>query len=349
MNKLKRFGTIYSNNMNKVIDETILNDTKQMDELYDKIDKLNIIIKEKEDIIKTYEETFNGMNKKINLLYKDIYDKDIKIKELEKYINNDNIKEVLKDEVNIKTMFRPVHKMVEEEYNTNRFIPTPSISSDNNSIDVNYERMLKNKEKFRITVNKLILTIRIKKFLINIPSKIDKRHDTNNSKPIKPKIIRKQRNKDLPAIERYPVTIYDKSNSELLNFVSEENKFLIKFQYKIAEKLDKKIEEISINDIIDFKIKCEGLNDNKDQRKRLKFKIERCKILYEKYGEKLSRVKISLNYLSEMPEKIWFEWLQSLDNLINNIYINSIKCDYRYKNNKVCGKYDCRIKHKDNI
>lgn len=50
-----------------------------------------------------------------------------------------------------------------------------------------------------------------------------------------------------------------------------------------------------------------------------------------------------------MPEKIWFEWLQSLDNLINNIYINSIKCDYRYKNNKVCGKYDCRIKHKDNI
>lgn len=239
----------------------------------------------------------------------------------------------------------PTYQILEEENNTNKFIPTPSISSDN-SVNINYERFLINKEKFKIIVNKIVLNIKIKKFLYNSSGKIKECHDTNI--PIsKPKPIRKQRNKKLPAIERYPVTIYDKTNSEILNFVSEENKFLIKFQYKIAEKLDKKIEEITIKDIIDFKIKCEGLNDNKDQRKRLKFKIERCKVLYEKYGEKLSRVRISLNYLSEMPEKIWFEWLQSLDNIINNLYIDSIKCDYKYKNNKICGRYDCKIKHRE--
>lgn len=325
MYKLKRFGTIYSKDMTKEIEETINNDEIQMKKLYERIEYLEDELNKKNTKIKileeeneayklqivTYKKLFNDEKNYINNI--DITKEDKK-DDGPKLLNFNKMKEALKreDELESKNKIipkvEPTYQIFEEEYNTNNFIPTPSISSDDGS------------------------------------GKIKECHDTNIpiSKP-----IRKQRNKKLPAIERYPVTIYDKTNSEILNFVSEENKFLIKFQYKIAEKLDKKIEEINIKDIIDFKIKCEGLNDNKDQRKRLKFKIERCKVLYEKYGEKLSRVKISLNYLSEMPEKIWFEWLQSLDNIINNLYIDSIKCDYKYKNNKICGRYDCKIKHRE--
>lgn len=327
MYKLKRFGTIYSTDMTKEIEETINNDEIQMKKLYERIEYLEDELNKKNTKIKileeeneayklqivTYKKLFNDEKNYINNI--DITKEDKK-DDGSKPLNFNKMKEALKrkDELESKNKIipkvEPTYQIFEEEYNTNNFIPTPSISSDDGSGKI----------------------------------KKKKCHDTNIpiSKP-----IRKQRNKKLPAIERYPVTIYDKTNSEILNFVSEENKFLIKFQYKIAEKLDKKIEEINIKDIIDFKIKCEGLNDNKDQRKRLKFKIERCKVLYEKYGEKLSRVKISLNYLSEMPEKIWFEWLQSLDNIINNLYIDSIKCDYKYKNNKICGRYDCKIKHRE--
>lgn len=362
MNKIKRFGTIYLRDMTKEIEETINNDENQMKKLYERIEYLEDELNKKNTKIKileeeneayklqiiTYKKLFNDEKNYINNI--DITEEDKK-DDGPKLLNFNKMKETLKreDEIESKNKLipkvKPAYKMIEEDNNTNKFIPTHSISSDSNSSDMNYERFLKNQEKFKIIVNKLILNIKIKKFLDNKSRSIEECHDTNirNSKP-----IRKQRNKNLPAIERYPVTVYDKTNSEILNFVSEENKFLIKFQYKIAEKLDKKIEEINIKDIIDFKIKCEGLNDNKDQRKRLKFKIERCKVLYEKYGEKLGRVKISLNYLSEMPEKIWFEWLQSLDNIINNLYIDSIKCDYKYKNNKVCGRYDCKINHRDN-
>lgn len=362
MNKIKRFGTIYLRDMTKEIEETINNDEIQMKKLYERIEYLEDELNKKNTKIKileeeneayklqivTYKKLFNDEKNYINNI--DITKEDKK-DDGPKLLNFNKMKEALKREHELESKNKiipkvePTYQILEEENNTNKFIPTPSISSDN-SVNINYERFLINKEKFKIIVNKIVLNIKIKKFLYNSSGKIKECHDTNI--PIsKPKPIRKQRNKKLPAIERYPVTIYDKTNSEILNFVSEENKFLIKFQYKIAEKLDNKIEEITIKDIIDFKIKCEGLNDNKDQRKRLKFKIERCKVLYEKYGEKLSRVRISLNYLSEMPEKIWFEWLQSLDNIINNLYIDSIKCDYKYKNNKICGRYDCKIKHRE--
>lgn len=349
MNKIKRFGTIYLRDMTKEIEDTINNDEVQMKKLYEKIEELENELNKTNTKNKILEEE-NILLKQQNEMYLNIIQKN----NIDINNNCDNMSEE-KDSYPRLLNFNKYKEYINKNNNTNinegdRInIPTPSISSDSNSVDMNYERFLRNKEKFKIIVNKLILNIKIKKFLNNKSNKNEKCHDTNNENNINnSKPIRKQRDRNLSAIERYPVIIYDKTNSEILNFVSEENKFLIKFQYKIAEKLDKKIEEINIKDIIDFKIKCEGLNDNKDQRKRLKFKIERCKILYEKYGEKLSRVKISLNYLSEMPEKIWVEWLQSLDNIINNLYIDSIKCDYKYKNNKVCGRYDCKIKHRDN-
>jgi hypothetical protein len=156
---------------------------------------------------------------------------------------------------------------------------------------------------------------------------------------------------DIPksVIEKYPVKVYIQTNSEILQFVSSENKFLINFQYKIAEKLNSKIEDIKMKDIIDFKIKYEGLVDNKDQRLRLKRKIERCKVLYENYGEKLSRFKISLNHLSDMSEKTWKLWLIDFDKIVMEIYKECIKCNYVYKNSKICNKYNCKINHKNNI
>jgi hypothetical protein len=46
-----------------------------------------------------------------------------------------------------------------------------------------------------------------------------------------------------------------------------------------------------------------------------------------------------------MTEKIWNEWLQEFDNIVNELYKDKTKCEYKYNNNKLCGKYDCNIKH----
>lgn len=358
--------------------------TDENDKLKDKLIKKDIIIKEKNIEIKVLKEENEAHKNQIYMLKKLIPKEDYTINEncihcngyvdlhnRNKGINKcdtclikenkiDDIKIINNDIKNNKPKFIPAHKMLDEENNifNNRNIkesnasiptPTPSVSGDNDSIDVNYDRLLRNKEIFKLTVNKLILIIRIKKWLENIKKETHTNERISTSKPETPKKVRKQRNRDLPAIERYPVKVFNKTNSEILNFVSEENKILIKFQYKIAEKLDKKIEEITIDDIIDYKIKTEDLTDNRDQRKRLRFKIQRCKILYEKFGEKLNRFKISLHDLSEMPEKVWKVWLPSFEDIVNDLYKDSIKCDYTYKNNKKCNRYDCKIKHKDNI
>lgn len=312
INIKKRFGII---DMKKEFEETILNNEKQMEELYEEVDKLNNIIKNKDIEIKLLND---------------------KIEMLESIINKNEIKkETITPSKNIP---ENENNIAEKEINKNSYnvytqLPTPSISINKKDNINNY-----NKRPKKVTLNDC---------LYNYYKNNDNNEECKSTPIInKPK---RHRDKSLPAIERYPVKIYEKTNSELLQFVSEENKFKINYQYKISEKINKKIEEITIDEIIDYKIKCEGLKDNKDQRKRLKYKIERCKTLYEKYDEKLGRFKISLNYLSEMPEKSWNSWLLSFDKIVNDLYKQSIICEYKYKNNKFCGKYDCKIKHKPNI
>lgn len=284
----------------------------------------NLNIGHSDDLLSNKSSIFNVLNS---------YEK--KIKKLEKENITNNIKDVVKGFFNVSCLYNIVDTII---YNNDKL----------SIMRVNYNDILKLtiKDKY-IYTNDNIKNIKL--ITYNLP--IDKNSDNScyYANNIKTKKIRRDRDNSLNAIERYPVKVYEKTNSELLQFVSEENKFKIKYQYKIAEKLDKKIEDISINDIINFKIRYEGLKDNKDQRSRLKRKIERCKFLYETYGEKLGRFKISLNSLADMTENIWNEWKIEFDIKVNNLYKESIKCGHKYKNDKICNKYDCKINHKPNI
>lgn len=321
-NKRKRFGTI----MTKEIEDTILNDTEQMENLYEEIDNLKLVINNKNLEIKLLKEENEAYRLQLETFKSLIKDNIME--------HDDDASEgSISDEEEIVDIIRPkkvtlnnclynYYKNKNQNENVNP-LPTPSSSTDN--INISEENVDTNK---------------------NLDQNIEMR---NSAIIIEPKKYNIRRDKTKSAIERYPIKIYNQTDSEILQFVSSENKFLINYQYKIAEKLNSKIEDIKIKDIIDFKIKYEGLNDNRDQRVKLKRRIERCKVLYEKYDERLGRFKISLGDISDMTEKLWNEWLIEFDKIVNELYTESIKCDYIYNNKKTCGKYNCKIKHKRNI
>jgi hypothetical protein len=312
------------NSTKKVIYEDNLRLSNQLKEAVDEINKLENIIKRYNKLMKIWglgglEEVTEFINK-----YKDHTCK-CSCKSIDN-LTYEDIKE------NIFYKGKEVN---------NQSVPTGHI--DENITDNKVNIKIYNNQELSTTIPDVIIN--------NNPLPTPTSFIENNNHEERPDApnLKKSRNSSFTAIERYPVKIYEKTDSEILQFVSEENKIQIHYQYKISEKLNKNIEDIKIKDIIDFKIKYEGLNDNKDQRKKLRYKIERSKYLYEEFGEKLSRFKISLNYLADMSEKTWKEWLISFEDIVYDLYKDSNKCKYIYKNNKKCNKYDCKIRHNTNI
>lgn len=170
---------------------------------------------------------------------------------------------------------------------------------------------------------------------------------------------KKMKDKQLNIMDRYPVKIYSELNgSEILKFVASEGAFMIKFQYDICRKIDKAIEDITLDDIFAFKVKYGELSDTTQEKNRFKNKMRRCNYLYDIYDEKLCHFKISLYYLGDMSENDWKLWIEEFHKLILNIYpdfkIDENKqkiCQYVYKMGKRkgerCGKYNCsHPKHK---
>lgn len=162
----------------------------------------------------------------------------------------------------------------------------------------------------------------------------------------------KMKNKDLHILDRYPVKKLDSINNEILKFVASENAFIIKFQYDICRRVDKSVDEISFDDIFDFKVSCGDLSDTSQERNRFKNKLRRCKYLYTIYEDKLCNFKISLYYLGEMSETNWKLWINEFHKLVLDIYPdfkideNKTKiCQYVFKSGKkkgnACGKNDC--------
>lgn len=381
MNKIKRFGTIYLKDMTKEIEDTINSDETQMKNLFDKIEELEKIINEKnieihlfkeqnkiyKDIIdkkiinnkkhwKEYEFYIYLHNYDLNLYdelyinnyknYKnymnniDITKEDINRKnDGPKLLNFNKMKEALKreDELESKNKIiqkvEPTYQMLEEENNSNKKDINEYI--ENKSDEHCEENISKNIDE----VDSILPTPSITSSETSVSSADT--HNTNSS----PK--RKDRNKTLSPLERYPVKIYsidNNKNNELIEFIASESKVLIKFQSIIADKI--KNDEKDWEEIYNFKIKNNELNNSRNSKKRFKYKIIRSKILYDKYGENLNLFKIYLSHLSDMSEEDWSKWLIEFDELFNNIYNNSIKCEFKYKNNKICNKYNCKIKHR---
>lgn len=381
----KRFGLI-NMTVPKEVEETIINDGKQIKELYDIIEDLKtelskkyIIIKEKDIEIKLLKEKNEAYEVQINTFKSLINDKNIldsgnivqkdtiydskpsllnlnKAKEILKNsdlkLNEEEIKNDVPDnnKVNnidfIKSDFKfKFNYPANSKSNIDTQIPTPSISNDSSNTDDGriisyyknkYIKLTKNKEKeLNNKSDESVYTENI---------------DNNNKIPIKK--IRPERNRDLPILDRFKVKIIkneDLKDSEILQFVGSEDCFLIEYQYKIAEKLNKNVENITLDDVIDFKIKYEGMRNLSSRRTEIKHLITRSKYLFEKYGKKLSRFKISLYHLKIMSEDEWNEWINEFDKVLNEVINKEKTCTHAYKNNKICGKLNCKIKHKDNI
>ena len=139
INIKKRFGII---DMTKEFEETILNNEKQMEELYEEVDKLNNIIKNKDIEIKLLND---------------------KIEMLESIINKNEIK---KETITpSKNMPENEDNIAEKEINKNSYnvytqLPTPSISINKKDNINNY-----NKRPKKVTLNDCLYNYYKNKFI----------------------------------------------------------------------------------------------------------------------------------------------------------------------------------------
>ncbi len=161
-------------------------------------------------------------------------------------------------------------------------------------------------------------------------------------------------NKKLNILERCNVKVYNYDNLEcnneeltILDYISSENKILIRFYSSITEKFDKNDETIW-KKIYKFKVNNGEIVDYPDNKKRFKYKYLRCKELYNKYGENLKRFNMSIYYLGRLNKDEWKVFLEEFDKLYNNTFKNMESCQYNYKNGKICGIDNCNIKHREN-
>lgn len=365
MYKIKnRFSYV---NMTKEIEETIANDAKQMEELYDKIEILEGIIKEKDieismlndkikiltGIIDDFENTKNKGSNNLNQDTK-LENNNIKID------GSNNLNQNLKSETlnNDKDLNFTISNIEDEKFNGSNnlnhikkdninIIPTPSTSNDS-KINHNNIKNIKNK-----IIKILIINYYKHKYEKIIKLRNEKCNSVDTSTPKK---IQKSRNKSLPILERFGtkhIKNEDIKDSEILRFVGEEDCFNIEYQYLVANKIDKKQENISIDDVVEFKIKYENKRNTKSRRKEYRYLIKRCSYLFNKYDKNLGKFKISLSSLRIMSEDEWNQWKIAFDNLYKEVFKDSIKCDvilkYGRNKGKPCNRLNCKIKHKDDI
>jgi hypothetical protein len=204
--------------------------------------------------------------------------------------------------------------------------------------------------------------------LTKLNQKLQDKVKTNEINPISPsnsndtkilhgaKYKHKFLDKSLHILERCNVIAYkynlnlnnvkDKKDLEILEFIGSEHKVLVRFNSNIAERLDKKDKKIW-EEIFKFKIDNSELSNSPSTKSNFKYKILRCKELYDKYGENLSRFQIYVNYIGKLTQKEWDEYLIEFDKLYNDKINVTNLCQYKYKDDKICNRFNCTIKHRD--
>lgn len=305
------------------------------------------------------DETIENNDKKIDNKYKELE------KELNKFKEDNEsliieIKDLKQDYIKIQNDNKDIYKNPEfirlqlekeeiEEKNNEKF------EKLNETIDllrtqingIPSEEQIKNKlEKEIETKYKNIYEEKLNKEKNKKSRK--KESSSNNENPNIEKI-----DKSSELLRRYPIIIYkDINGSEVKNMVASECSFLVKYQYEVSTKTNKK-DEISINEVVDYIIKQEKLSSQ--EKNRLLNKYERCEYLHNTYKDKLNIFKFELNHISVMTKEEWKIWLNEIHKLIKQEYPNEVsenvifnKCDYVYTKGKnkgeKCNKVECRTK-----
>jgi hypothetical protein len=57
---------------------------------------------------------------------------------------------------------------------------------------------------------------------------------------------------------------------------------------------------------------------------------------------------MSIYYIGMLTQNEWNLFLSEFDKLYHDTFKDIKACQYKYNDNKICGIYDCNIKHRDN-
>jgi hypothetical protein len=293
--------------------------------------KLLDINKYKEYVNK--ENTDNNNVNEINSL--DIKEKviELNIKETDEYKNLQiELKELKEDYIQIQNKKDKVEESNEYillKSNYENLLNERNNETDNNDENENQIKELQNK-----------VDILTKQLNTNIKTKTSKTHTTVKQ--------------EYDILSKYPIKVYkDIYNSKIKQLIASEVALKIKFQCKIAEETNKNEEDITMDEIIDYIIKQEGLTPQ--VKSKIKYKFERCVYLNENYGDYLNIFKFGVQHLGFMSSKDWNLWVIELENLIKENFPNfipkeKIKCKYIYKRGiqkgQSCDIINCR-RHKD--
>lgn len=153
--------------------------------------------------------------------------------------------------------------------------------------------------------------------------------------------------RSLPILERYNIIVYeDIGNSIVKQLIAKETELIICYKNDIADKIKKNIDNISINDVMDYIAKHDKLSY--DKKSKMKYLFERCEYLYKQYGQynKLNKFKFDVPSLAYMSKNDWSKWTLELDKLVKIHYIEENICQHIMANNskrpgQKCGKINC--------
>jgi hypothetical protein len=345
-NLKKRFGTI---NMTKEIEDTILSDTQQKNDLLDQIEEYKNIIIIKDNEIKWLTEDKNNYKLQIETL-KELIKKDDN-KKLNESVDNNIVYELSFSEIcNIPLPYITIDEEVLLNPKEN-IESVKKIYDNQNSLDEFLTTYgLKNQED-------LVNVLEKAKDIINIPTPSSST-DNNVCKGLNRNKEGNNRHrfedKSLPILERCNVIKYKYNNDlnieknkkalQIIDFISSEHKIIVKFNSCIDEQATQDDKEIW-NEIYNFKIENGELsNKNKSQFKN---KVIRCKQLYDKYEENLSRFQIYVNYIGRLNSKEWNIYLEEFDKLYNDTLKNEPFCKHKYVGGKICNRVNCKVKHRE--
>lgn len=118
-------------------------------------------------------------------------------------------------------------------------------------------------------------------------------------------------------LKKYGIKINFNDNNKFYNCIKKEKLEIDNYKAEISRYRDKHIDDINIDEILDYKMKKEGIN--KKRKIKLKRKIIRYIYLYELYCDKLHYVEFSIIKIRDMPDNDWIELTIELDNIINRI------------------------------
>lgn len=292
----------------------IIDENRKLKKINEELNKC-LIIKEKEieslnennKLIKQQNEILKGIIKNHNI-------KELDINLVETTTIN-NIKENIKQDI-------PSPPISPENVRNNIFNENVDISKENikNNETVNVEKVDENKHKQTL----------LKQY--NIKNGESDSHQTD--KLNMNEFVRK----------KYPIKKYtDIGESEIKKLIAAEVLFKIRYQNKIAFMANDNTEHINMEEVINYIVKQENLS--KEKAKCLRYKLKRCKKLYDTLGDKLSIFKFHMSWIENMPEEKWKLWCKYLEEEVYEVYGDLPICKYIFLkgNNKgmKCNKVNC--------